>query len=363
MTTSHIRAARTAATTGRWVEELKANPSAWKIHWILRVAIAAEFIGHGAFGIMGKEAWLNYYAVMGIPPSAAWVLMPMTGVVDITLGLLVLVRPTRAPLAYMAFWGLFTALLRPLSGESWWEVVERSYNFGIPLALLLFHGLGTSRREWTERIRGVPRLTRKRARRFARAFRLIIGAFLIGHGAYGIFADKPILTQHYRSIGLTSLADDPQVVSQAVGWFEIALGVFVLVAAPTTGLLLFICAWKISTEMLYVTSGAYGAGFEVIERAGSYAAPLALICFLTILARETRAESRRAVLRVPRRNPPAASRRSSHGNEVATPIPTHRTLRVPPPPLGRTFPTSLATHRTAPDASVVPGYARPTGLY
>lgn len=288
MTTPQIRAVPAAAIPGRWVETLRANPTEWKIHWILRIAIAAEFIGHGAFGIMGKEAWLSYYAVMGIPPAAAWVLMPMTGVVDISLGLLVLVRPTRAPLAYMAFWGLFTALLRPLSGESWWEVVERSYNFGTPLALLLLHGFGTSRWEWIERIREIPRLTRKRAQRFTWGFRLIIGAFLIGHGGYGVFADKPILTEQYRSIGLT----DP-VVSHAVGWFEIALGALVLVAVPTTGLLLFICAWKISTEMLYVTSGAYGAGFEVIERAGSYAAPLALICFMTVLARETRARPRR----------------------------------------------------------------------
>lgn len=293
MNTPHIRVLQATDTTGRLVEAFRTSPAEWKIHWILRIAIAAEFIGHGAFGIMGKEAWLSYYAVMGIPPSAAWVLMPMTGVVDISLGLLVLLRPTRAPLAYMAVWGLFTALLRPLSGESWWEVFERSYNFGVPLALLLFHGLGHSRGEWLERIREVPHLTQKRARSFVWGFRLIIASFLIGHGGYGAFVGKPILTEHYRSIGLTSLVDNPQVVSEAVGWFEIVLGAVVLVAMPTTGLLLFVCAWKISTEMLFVTSGAYGAMFEFIERAGSYAAPLALIYFMAVVGRETQVQPSR----------------------------------------------------------------------
>jgi uncharacterized membrane protein YphA (DoxX/SURF4 family) len=313
MNTPHIRTIQATDTTGRWVEALKVGPPEWKIHWILRIAIAAEFIGHGAFGIMGKEAWLSYYAVMGIPPSAAWVLMPMTGVVDISLGLLVLLRPTRAPLAYMAFWGLFTALLRPLSGESWWEVFERSYNFGVPLALLLFHGLGRSRGEWLERIRGIPHLTRKRAWSFAWGFRLIIASFLIGHGGYGAFVGKPILTEQYGSIGLTSLVDDPQVVSQAVGWFEIALGAWVLVAVPTTGLLLFVCAWKISTEMLFVTSGAYGAVFEVIERASAYAAPIALIYFMAVVARETRRETRETGARRPGRAVPEDAERSRAG--------------------------------------------------
>ena len=37
---------------------------------------------------------------------------------------------------YMAVWGLWTALLRPLSGEPWWETIERAPNYLVPLALL-----------------------------------------------------------------------------------------------------------------------------------------------------------------------------------------------------------------------------------
>ena len=75
--------------------------------------------------------------------------MPVIGTVDITLGLLVaFVRPARAVLLYMAFWGLLTATIRPLAGEPIWEFVERIPNWGIPLAFLCVRGFGHSRREW-----------------------------------------------------------------------------------------------------------------------------------------------------------------------------------------------------------------------
>jgi hypothetical protein len=119
------------------------------LHWMLRIACAAEFVGHGAFGIITKAAWVPYFGVVGIPPEVAWKLMPMIGTVDITLGLYVgLVRPARAVLLYMAFWGLLTATLRPLSGEPIWEFVERVPNWAIPLAFLGVRGFGRSRREW-----------------------------------------------------------------------------------------------------------------------------------------------------------------------------------------------------------------------
>jgi len=259
-------------------------PTAWKVHWILRIAVGLEFIGHGAFGIKGKEAWLAYYDVLGIPASIGWKLMPLAGCADIALGLLVLFVPMRAPIAYMAFWGFFTASLRPLAGEGIWEFVERAYNFGVPLALLLLHGPGTSLRHWFSRIADVRSPTLD-ARRFAWGFKAIIGAYLIGHGGLGVFTDKPLLIAQYDSVGLTSLVADPHTLNEVIGLFEIGLGLLV-VARPATGLLLFVVAWKLCTEMLHVTMGAYGAGWEVIERASAYAAPLALICLASVLARQ-----------------------------------------------------------------------------
>jgi hypothetical protein len=116
---------------------------------MLRVACAAEFIGHGAFGIMTKAAWLPYFGVVGIPPELAWKLMPVIGTIDVSIGLLVgIVRPVRVVLLYMAIWGFLTATIRPLAGESMWEFIERIPNWAIPLAFLCLRGIGRSRHDW-----------------------------------------------------------------------------------------------------------------------------------------------------------------------------------------------------------------------
>lgn len=252
-----------------------------KLHWILRIAVAAEFIGHGVFGLMGKEGWLAYYEVFGIGDALGRSLMPVTGIIDIALGILIIVWPMRAPLAFMAFWGLFTAALRPAAGEGVWELLERSYNFGVPLGLLLLW-VNANPRHWLLRIREVPRLSAADAGRLMWVFRVIIGAYLIGHGGLGVFTDKALLIQGYESVGLTLLVEDPHTLNEVIGLFEIGLGLLVL-AFPANGVLLFVLAWKLGTEMLYVTMGAYGAVFEVIERGGAYAAPLALIYLKSIV--------------------------------------------------------------------------------
>ena len=119
------------------------------LYWMLRVACAAEFVGHGAFGIMTKAAWVPYFGVVGIPPEVAWNLMPVVGTVDVSIGLLVgIVRPVRIVLLYMAVWGLLTATIRPLAGEPIWEFIERIPNWAIPLTFLCVRGFGRSRQEW-----------------------------------------------------------------------------------------------------------------------------------------------------------------------------------------------------------------------
>src|ERR1700733_1922353 len=99
---------------------------AQRMHITLRVASAMCFIGHGAFGIITKPIWFNYFAVFGIGHDLAYHLMPVLGTVDILLGLSLLFYPTRAVLAWLVGWGAVTALLRPLSGESVGEFIERA---------------------------------------------------------------------------------------------------------------------------------------------------------------------------------------------------------------------------------------------
>ena len=193
----------------------------------------------------------------------------------------------------MAFWDLFTATLRPLAGEGIWELVERSYNYGAPAALLLLYGIGHTAREWFGRVRELPRLTRRRAQAFFHGFQWIIGLYLIGHGGLGLLTQKPDLLAMYDSIGLTSLVSDPASLNTVIGAFEIGLGLVVLII-PTTSILLFVLAWKLGTEFLLVTSNAYGAPLEVIKRASCYAAPIAAIVCRQIVRREDEAVDSRA---------------------------------------------------------------------
>jgi len=70
------------------------------------------------------------------------------GMLDVALAFLVLVHPVRLALLWMIFWGFWTALLRPLVGEPIWDFVERSANWGAPLALLLMLGFPKNRKGW-----------------------------------------------------------------------------------------------------------------------------------------------------------------------------------------------------------------------
>src|SRR5882762_2459333 len=113
-----------------------------KILYTLRIAIAMCFIGHGAFGIITKPIWCNYFAVFGIGKDLAYRLMPVLGSFDILLGLIMLVYPMRIIPLWLVIWGVLTATLRPLSGEPFAELIERAGNFGAPLAFLLLSGTG-----------------------------------------------------------------------------------------------------------------------------------------------------------------------------------------------------------------------------
>jgi hypothetical protein len=139
--------------------------------------------------------------MFGFPEAWAWRLMPIIGSVDITLGILALIAPTRAGLLYMGCWGFFTALLRPLAGEGGWEVLERSYNFGVPLMMLWGHGWGTPVRSWFRVIIAIPRFTVARAHTAQWVLRVMMASMLMGHGALGLVIGKPNLLRLYDAAG------------------------------------------------------------------------------------------------------------------------------------------------------------------
>ena len=117
--------------------------------WVLRIAVAGEFFGHGVFALQGKKDWIGWFAQFGISDQGtAAQLLFVLGIIDITLAILVLVKPIRIALLWMVFWGFWTALLRPIVGMPMWDFVERWANWGAPLALLLMIGWPKSVREW-----------------------------------------------------------------------------------------------------------------------------------------------------------------------------------------------------------------------
>jgi hypothetical protein len=110
------------------------------LEWLLRVAVAGAFVGHGAYGaVLAKSSWFSYFAALGIPEStvAAHRLMTLVGVPEICVGVLALVLPMPGLLVLMFAWKIFSELLRPIAGESGWEFIERGSNIVAPLALLV----------------------------------------------------------------------------------------------------------------------------------------------------------------------------------------------------------------------------------
>lgn len=251
--------------------EPAATPDTTALHWILRVAVAACFIGHGAFGIITKAAWLPYFAILGIPEAWAWRLMPIVGTVDITVGVLTLFHPVRAIVLYMAFWGFQTAGLRPLAGQGVWELLERAGNYGVPLAFLVLLGGGRSPADWFS-TRPMPALTHERAVAIGWILRVTTALLLIGHAGFD-FAMHKDWAGYATAIGISPTTLSGHPLRPWAGWFECALGLLVL-AWPGRGLLVFVFAWKLGTEALRPLAGE--PIWEFIERGGSYGAPLAL---------------------------------------------------------------------------------------
>jgi len=119
------------------------------VEWVLRVAVAGEFLGHGVFALQGKLGWIKYFTALGFTPDFAQSVLPFIGIADLAVALIVLLKPIRAILLWATLWGFWTALLRPLGGDPIWDFVERWANWGAPLALLLLlKGWPKGIKEW-----------------------------------------------------------------------------------------------------------------------------------------------------------------------------------------------------------------------
>lgn len=120
------------------------------ITWVLRIAIFGEFLGHGVFALQGKSGWFKYFNAVGITgDETIKTILLLVGIMDVVLAILVLIRPMRLPLLWMAVWGLWTSMIRwPIGPDPIWDFFERWANWGAPLALLLIMGWPKRPRDW-----------------------------------------------------------------------------------------------------------------------------------------------------------------------------------------------------------------------
>lgn len=244
------------------------------VPWILRLSLLGCYVGHGAFGVITKAAWLPFFGVMGISAPWAWRLMPWVGACDIAFGLLVFLWPCRAFFGWAVVWTFLTALLRPLAGQGWWEFIERAGNYGVPAALLVIAG---GRGRWLVRLSnwGGARWTAGRDEVLTWALRVAGGLLLCGHAGYGLVVRKDLLAKQYAAIW----SGAPAGLERGIGAGEVALAALVLLR-PSAPLVFLACGWKLASEMLYPATGA--SFWEVIERAGSYGVLLSLAVLLRL---------------------------------------------------------------------------------
>src|SRR5450432_1358173 len=242
-----------------------------KIYYTLRIAIAMCFIGHGSFGIITKPIWCNYFAVFGIGHDLAYHLMPVVGCFDILLGIVMIVYPMRIIPFWLIVWGIFTAFLRPLSGEPFAEFIERSGNFGAPLALLILCGGSKNIKGWFAKIDFLNLQPDKETHtRLVYCLKIVVFLLLAGHGWLNLL-DKKGFLQQYAALGFSN----PALVAHIAGTAEIIFALLVLIK-PLRPLLLAFFIWKAGSELFYPHFGL----LEWVERGGSYGTLLALY-FLT----------------------------------------------------------------------------------
>jgi hypothetical protein len=239
-----------------------------KLHYTLRLATGMCFIGHGAFGVITKSVWCNYFAVFGISHDLAYRLMPWIGSVDIILGTTMLIYPMRAVAAWLVIWGVVTALLRPLSGEPFAEFIERAGNFGAPLALLILSGTGGRNiRSWFAEMKPDIQINDATFRRASFCLRIIVFLLLLGHGGLNLIGKQALLDQ-YSSLGFSNTVQTARVI----GIFEV-LGALSILIRPLRIIVTAFLIWKMASELFYPKYEF----FEWIERGGSYCCILALL--------------------------------------------------------------------------------------
>jgi hypothetical protein len=62
------------------------------LEWILRIGVFGTFLGHGLLAASVNPDWIHYLNTVGISDEVAIKIMPVIGIIDILVALIVLIR-------------------------------------------------------------------------------------------------------------------------------------------------------------------------------------------------------------------------------------------------------------------------------
>lgn len=276
------------------------------LHWILRVAVAACFIRHGAFGIITPRGVgallrdLRHPRGVGVAAHAGGGdrghhgRRAGAGPAD----------PRRAPLHGLL--GLPDRLPPPARRTRAVGAPRAGGQLRRPAGLPDLARLGASGSDWFS-TRPMPALTEPRAATIAWILRVTTALLLTGHGGFD-FAMRKDWSGYAAAIGIgpATLARHPLTPARGLARVRPRA----VLAWPARGLLFFVFAWKIGTETLRPLGGE--PIWEFIEREGSYGALLALAWAPALTPSDPRPGS-------PARSARAARRRSRSPSDAGPP--------------------------------------------
>lgn len=245
-----------------------------RLFFWLRFSLLGCFVGHGFWGLVTKKGWIPFFEVFFIDSSTAFALMPLVGIMDIMVGIIAFVYPTRALLLWASFWTLFTAALRPSAGMGMSEFFERAGNFGVPLLFLGLYGIPSTfhYRQWFTKLKPLSDLTFFQGYFLECLMRLSLLSLLVGHGGLCVFMKHQVVARNLSILGITEVYG-----LQYFGLFEIALGLVACLKPRLSWILPFVCVYKLTFELLFPVAGVPMDIFETIERMGDYIIPIILL--------------------------------------------------------------------------------------
>ncbi len=104
---------------------------------ILKIGLAFTFAGHGIFALLGRMSWIPFLTFFGFSVETSETLLTVIGGLDILVAIGILTLRTPFIFLWCTLWTLATALIRPITGESWIEFIERGAFYGVSLFLYL----------------------------------------------------------------------------------------------------------------------------------------------------------------------------------------------------------------------------------